>query len=63
MRKLLAVLLGILVLASLLVVLVFTFRNSRELHGLGEGEFHALFSGPIRADDLVHDLPLIIGAS
>jgi NADH-quinone oxidoreductase subunit N len=32
----------ILVLASLLVVAVFTFRNSRELHGLGQGEFHAL---------------------
>ena len=32
----------ILVLASLLVVLVFTFRNSRELHGLGHGELHSL---------------------
>jgi NADH-quinone oxidoreductase subunit N len=32
----------ILVLASLLVITVFTFRNSRELHGLGQGEFHAL---------------------
>ncbi len=28
-----------------------------------EGEFHALFSGPVRVEDLVHDLPLIIGAS
>ena len=28
--------------ASLLVVLAFTFRNSAELHGLGQGEFHAL---------------------
>ena len=28
--------------ASLLVGLVFTFRNSRELRGLGQGEFHAL---------------------
>jgi len=32
----------ILVLGALLVVLAFTFRNARELHGLGEGEFHAL---------------------
>jgi NADH-quinone oxidoreductase subunit N len=32
----------ILVLASLLLVLAFTFRNARELHGLGHGEFHAL---------------------
>jgi NADH-quinone oxidoreductase subunit N len=28
--------------ASLLVALIFTFRNSRELHGLGQGEFYAL---------------------
>ncbi len=28
-----------------------------------EGEFHALFSGPIRSDDLVHDLPLILGGA
>ncbi len=28
--------------ASLLVALAFTFRNSAELHGLGQGEFHAL---------------------
>jgi NADH-quinone oxidoreductase subunit N len=28
--------------ASLLVALAFTFRNSRELHGLGQGEFYAL---------------------
>lgn len=28
-----------------------------------DGEFHALFSGPIRVDDLLHDLPLIIGRS
>jgi len=28
--------------ASLLVVLAFSFRNSRELHGLGQGEFYAL---------------------
>lgn len=32
----------ILILASLLVVAVFSFRNSRELHGLGHGELHAL---------------------
>jgi NADH-quinone oxidoreductase subunit N len=32
----------ILVGASLLVVLGFTFRNSRELAGLGQGEFYAL---------------------
>jgi NADH-quinone oxidoreductase subunit N len=32
----------ILVLASLLVVAAFTFRNARELHGLGQGELHAL---------------------
>ncbi len=32
----------ILVGASLAVVLIFTFRNSRELHGLGQGEFYAL---------------------
>jgi protein SCO1/2 len=28
-----------------------------------DGEFHALFSGPIRVDDLLHDLPLIIERS
>ena len=32
----------VLVLASLLVITAFTFRNARELHGLGQGEFHAL---------------------
>jgi NADH-quinone oxidoreductase subunit N len=32
----------ILVAAGLLTVLVFTFRNSRELHGLGQGELMAL---------------------
>ena len=32
----------ILIAASLLTVLLFTFRNSRELHGLGHGEFYAL---------------------
>jgi NADH-quinone oxidoreductase subunit N len=32
----------ILILASLLVVAAFSFRNSRELHGLGHGELHAL---------------------
>src|SRR5258706_70470 len=32
----------ILLAASLLTVLLFTFRNSRELHGLGQGEFHSL---------------------
>jgi NADH-quinone oxidoreductase subunit N len=32
----------LLIAASLLVVLTFTFRNSRELHGLGQGEFYAL---------------------
>jgi len=33
---------ALLIGASLLVVLAFTFRNSRELHGLGQGEFYAL---------------------
>jgi NADH-quinone oxidoreductase subunit N len=32
----------ILILASLLVLGIFTFRNSRELHGLGHGELHTL---------------------
>ena len=32
----------LLVASSLLVVLIFTFRNSRELSGLGQGEFYAL---------------------
>jgi NADH-quinone oxidoreductase subunit N len=32
----------LLVGASLLLVLVFTFRNSRELFGLGQGEFYSL---------------------
>ena len=32
----------VLVAAGLLTVLVFTFRNSRELSGLGQGELHAL---------------------
>ncbi|HSB60376.1 MAG TPA: NADH-quinone oxidoreductase subunit N [Vicinamibacteria bacterium] len=32
----------LLLAASLLTVLLFTFRNSRELFGLGQGEFHAL---------------------
>jgi NADH-quinone oxidoreductase subunit N len=32
----------LLISASLLVVLAFTFRNSRELHGQGQGEFYAL---------------------
>src|SRR5262245_7922808 len=32
----------LLVGASLLLVLAFTFRNSSELHGLGHGEFYAL---------------------
>ena len=32
----------LLVGASLLLVLAFTFRNSSELHGLGQGEFYAL---------------------
>jgi len=32
----------VLVAAGLLVVLAFTFRNSRELHGLGQGELMAL---------------------
>jgi NADH-quinone oxidoreductase subunit N len=36
---------ALLIAASLLVVLVFTFRNSRELHGLGQGEFYALMLG------------------
>ncbi|PYQ22527.1 MAG: NADH-quinone oxidoreductase subunit N, partial [Acidobacteria bacterium] len=33
---------ALLIGASLLVILAFTFRNSRELHGLGQGEFYAL---------------------
>jgi NADH-quinone oxidoreductase subunit N len=33
---------ALLLAASLLVVLAFTFANSRELRGLGQGEFHAL---------------------
>jgi NADH-quinone oxidoreductase subunit N len=33
---------ALLLAASLLVALVFTFRNSRELAGLGQGEFYAL---------------------
>jgi NADH-quinone oxidoreductase subunit N len=33
---------ALLIGASLMVVLAFTFRNSRELHGLGQGEFYAL---------------------
>ncbi|PYQ03399.1 MAG: hypothetical protein DMF82_13315 [Acidobacteria bacterium] len=33
---------ALLIGASLLVVLAFTFRNSRELHGLGQGEFYSL---------------------
>jgi len=32
----------LLVAASLLVIVLFTFDNSRELHGLGQGEFYAL---------------------
>jgi NADH-quinone oxidoreductase subunit N len=32
----------ILVAAALLLVLAFTFRNSRELHGLGQGELYSL---------------------
>jgi len=32
----------VLVLASLLLLLAFTFRNARELHGLGQGELFAL---------------------
>jgi NADH-quinone oxidoreductase subunit N len=32
----------VLVAAGLLTVLAFTFRNSRELHGLGQGELYAL---------------------
>jgi NADH-quinone oxidoreductase subunit N len=32
----------ILILASLLVAAAFTFRNARELHGLGQGEFYTL---------------------
>ena len=32
----------VLLLASLVIVLAFTFRNSRELRGLGQGEFYAL---------------------
>jgi NADH-quinone oxidoreductase subunit N len=33
---------ALLIAASLLVALIFTFRNSRELAGLGQGEFYAL---------------------
>ena len=32
----------VLIAASLLVLLAFTFTNARELHGLGQGEFYAL---------------------
>ena len=32
----------LLVAASLLVIVIFTFDNSRELHGLGQGELYAL---------------------
>jgi NADH-quinone oxidoreductase subunit N len=32
----------LLVAASLLVIVLFSFDNSRELHGLGQGEFYAL---------------------
>ena len=32
----------LLIASSLLVILIFTFRNSRELSGLGQGEFYAL---------------------
>jgi NADH-quinone oxidoreductase subunit N len=32
----------VLLAASLLLLLAFTFRNSSELHGLGQGEFYAL---------------------
>jgi NADH-quinone oxidoreductase subunit N len=35
----------VLVAASLLTVLAFSFRNSRELHGLGQGELYALVLG------------------
>lgn len=35
----------LLLAASLLVVLAFSFRNSRELWGLGQGEFHTLLLG------------------
>ena len=40
---------ALLIGASLLVVLAFTFRNSRELHGLVQGEFYALMEGAIRS--------------
>jgi NADH-quinone oxidoreductase subunit N len=33
---------ALLIAASLLVILAFSFRNSRELFGLGQGEFYAL---------------------
>lgn len=33
---------ALLIGASLLILLAFSFRNSRELHGLGHGEFYAL---------------------
>jgi NADH-quinone oxidoreductase subunit N len=36
---------GLLLGAALLVALAFNFRNSRELHGLGQGEFYALLLG------------------
>ena len=28
-----------------------------------DGEFHALFSGPHKAENFIHDLPLIVGSS
>jgi NADH-quinone oxidoreductase subunit N len=33
---------ALLIAASLLILLAFTFENSKELHGLGQGEFYAL---------------------
>ncbi len=43
----------LLIAASLLVLLAFTFRNSRELSGLGQGEFHSLMLAATLANVLL----------
>jgi NADH-quinone oxidoreductase subunit N len=52
----------ILLAAGLLTVLVFTFRNSRELHGLGQGELMALVLALVLSSALlaaVNDLVML----
>ncbi len=44
---------ALLIGATLLVLLAFTFRNSRELAGLGQGEFHALMLAATLANVLL----------